>query len=56
MVFPFVVEAGLLWFQLQLYSRKFGLRLQGKFGNLLKTRLPYSFRAWQAANYLDITD
>jgi hypothetical protein len=24
---------------LQMYSRKFGLELQGEFGNLLKTRL-----------------
>jgi hypothetical protein len=37
MVVPFFVEAELL-LQLQMYSRKFGLRLHGKFGNLLKTR------------------
>jgi hypothetical protein len=36
MVLPFFVESGLL---LAMYSRKFGLRLQGKFGNLLKTRI-----------------
>jgi hypothetical protein len=35
MVFPFFVEAELLlacfvWLQLQMYSRKFGLRLRGK--------------------------
>jgi hypothetical protein len=28
-----------VWLQLEMYSRKFGLRLHGKFGNLLKTRL-----------------
>src|SRR5262249_40923022 len=44
--FPFVVEAGWLfvWLQLEMYSRKFGLRLQRKFRNLLKTRADY-FRA-----------
>jgi hypothetical protein len=58
MVLPFCVEAGLVLARLcwlEMYSRKFGLRLRGKFGNLLKTpllRLP----AWQAADYLDITD
>jgi hypothetical protein len=39
---PFFVETGLLlacfvWLQLEMYSRKFGLRLQRKCGNLLKT-------------------
>jgi hypothetical protein len=34
-----------LFLQLQMYSRKFGLRLRGKFGNLLTT-----------ADYPDITD
>jgi hypothetical protein len=38
MVFPFFGEAGLLlacfvWLQLEMYSRKFGLRLRGKCGN-----------------------
>jgi hypothetical protein len=32
------VLACFVWLQLEMYSRKFGLRLQGKFGNLLKTR------------------
>ena len=50
MVLPFFVEAGLLladfvWLQLEMYSRKFGLRLHGKCGNLLKT-----------ADYPDVTD
>jgi hypothetical protein len=36
MVVPFFVEAGLLlacfvWLLLEMYSRKFGLRLRGKF-------------------------
>jgi len=43
MVIPFFVEAGLL-LQLRMYSRKIGLRLQRKFGNLLKTRLCRGFR------------
>src|SRR5205809_2731842 len=44
--FPFFVEAGLLfvWLHLEMYSRKFGLRLQRKFGNLLKTHLRRGFR------------
>src|SRR4029434_2156554 len=40
MVLPFLVEVELLLARLcwlEMYSRKFGLRLQGKFGNLLKT-------------------
>ena len=48
MVLPFFVEAGLLLARLcwlEMYSRKFGLRLQGKFENLLKT-----------ADYPDVTD
>src|SRR5438552_168232 len=44
--FLFFVEAGLLfvWLDLEMYSRKFGLRLQRKFGNLLKTQLRRGFR------------
>src|SRR5436309_13195352 len=44
--FPFFVEAGLLfvWVHLQMYSRKFGLRLQRKLGNLLQTHLRRGFR------------
>src|SRR5437773_5444793 len=44
--FPFFVGAGLLfvWLHLEMYSRKFGLRLQRKFGNLLKTHLRRGFR------------
>src|SRR4029453_19074051 len=49
MVLSFFVEAELLlacfvWLPLKMYSRKFGLRLHGKFGNLLKTA-DYSRRA-----------
>ena len=33
-----------MWLQLEMYSRKFGLRLQRKFGNLLKTHLRRGFR------------
>src|SRR4029453_11240663 len=43
MVVHFFVEAGFflgyfLCLRVEMYSRKFGLRLHGKFGNLLKTR------------------
>jgi hypothetical protein len=38
-----------------MYSRKFGLRLRGKPGNLLKNP-PLRLPAWQAADYPDITD